>query len=59
MTLENVLGMSGALGIVALIIVGILWFVLTIFILCIMEVRSFRMLMVFSRVVLVLATDPS
>lgn len=59
MTLENVLGMSGALGIVALIIVGIMWFVLTIFILCIMEVRSFRMLMAFSRVVLVLATDPS
>lgn len=44
MTLANVLGMSGALGIVALIVVGMMWFVLTIFILCIMEVCSIRML---------------
>lgn len=38
MTLENVLGMSGIIGIVALVAVGAMWFTLTVFILCIMEV---------------------
>jgi len=37
MTLEGVLGMSGITGIIALIIMGVFWFILTVFILCIME----------------------
>lgn len=39
MTLDNVLGMGGVVGWIALIIVIVFWFVLTVFILCIMEVR--------------------
>ena len=38
MTLDNVLGMPGILGLVALVIVGALWFGLTVGILCVMEV---------------------
>lgn len=38
MTIANVLGMSGIIGIVALIVIGVMWFILTVFILCIMEV---------------------
>ncbi|KIY68753.1 V0/A0 complex, 116-kDa subunit of ATPase [Cylindrobasidium torrendii FP15055 ss-10] len=37
MTIEGFLNPSGALGWIGLIIVGALWFVLTVFILCIME----------------------
>ncbi|KAJ8463665.1 hypothetical protein ONZ51_g10112 [Trametes cubensis] len=37
MTLANVLGMSGLVGIIALVIVGVMWLVLTISILCVME----------------------
>lgn len=39
MTLENVLGMPGITGIIALVIMGGLWLSLTVGILCIMEVR--------------------
>lgn len=39
MTLANVLGMSGVVGIIALAFVGVMWLVLTISILCVMEVR--------------------
>ena len=39
MTIANVLGMSGIVGIAALVVVGVLWFTLTVCILCIMEVR--------------------
>jgi V-type H+-transporting ATPase subunit a len=37
MTLERVMGMGGIIGIVAFIIIGVFWFSLTVFILCIME----------------------
>lgn len=40
MTIERFLNPVGIIGWVALLIVGSLWFVLTIFILCIMEVRQ-------------------
>ena len=39
MTLENVLGMGGLIGWIALVIMVVFWFTLTVFILCIMEVR--------------------
>jgi hypothetical protein len=39
MTLEGVLGMTGIVGIIALVIMVGFWFALTVFILCIMEVR--------------------
>lgn len=39
MTLEGVLGMGGLIGWIALIIMIGFWFTLTVFILCIMEVR--------------------
>ena len=39
MTLEPVLGTPGVIGIVMTVVVGVLWFILTVFILCIMEVR--------------------
>ena len=39
MTLAPVLGLGGVVGIAALAVVGVLWFILTVFILCIMEVR--------------------
>ena len=38
MTIANALGASGIIGIVALVVVGLMWFTLTVFILCIMEV---------------------
>ncbi|CAL1703326.1 unnamed protein product [Somion occarium] len=37
MTIGTVLGMEGIIGIVAVVIVGSLWLILTVFILCIME----------------------
>ncbi|EKM56054.1 uncharacterized protein PHACADRAFT_257099 [Phanerochaete carnosa HHB-10118-sp] len=37
MTLASVLGVGGIIGIVGLAAVGVMWFVLTVFILCIME----------------------
>jgi len=37
MTLAKVLGIEGIFGIIALIIGGVFWFVLTVFILCVME----------------------
>ena len=40
MTLANVLGMSGIIGVAALVVVGALWFTLTVCILCIMEVSG-------------------
>jgi vacuolar-type H+-ATPase subunit I/STV1 len=40
MTLAKVLGINGIFGIIALIIGGVFWFVLTVFILCVMEVRA-------------------
>jgi hypothetical protein len=39
MTLEMVLGPESILGWVALILMAVFWFALTVFILCIMEVR--------------------
>ena len=39
MTLASVLGVGGIIGIVGLAAVGVMWFILTVFILCIMEVR--------------------
>ena len=39
MTLAKVLGMGGIIGIVAVLIIVVFWFFLTIFILCVMEVR--------------------
>lgn len=39
MTLSKVLGLDGVIGWIALAIMGTAWFVLTVFILCIMEVR--------------------
>jgi hypothetical protein len=41
MTLGNVLSMTGVVGIIAKIFVGVMWFSLTVFILCVMEVRGF------------------
>ena len=38
MTIANVLGMSGIIGIVAVVVTGLIWFTLTVCILCIMEV---------------------
>ena len=38
MTIANVLDMSGLVGIAAIVVVGVMWLVLTIFILCVMEV---------------------
>lgn len=38
MTIGVVLGMPGIIGIVALVVVGAIWFTLTVFILCLMEV---------------------
>lgn len=40
MTMENVLGMTGLVGLVAKLVVGVLWLVMTIGILCVMEVRA-------------------
>lgn len=40
MTIENVLGMTGIVGVIATIFAFALWFVLTIAILCVMEVRT-------------------
>lgn len=40
MTLANVLGPTSILGWIALVIMTVFWFTLTIFILCIMEVCS-------------------
>lgn len=40
MTIANVLGLSGIIGIVALVVVGAIWFTLTVAILCIMEVSN-------------------
>ena len=40
MTLGVVIGMEGIVGIIALVVVGVMWFILTVFILCIMEVRA-------------------
>lgn len=40
MTLENVLGMTGLIGLVAKLVVGVLWLVMTIGILCVMEVSA-------------------
>ena len=42
MTIANVLDMSGLVGIAAIVVVGVMWLVLTIFILCVMEVGLFR-----------------
>lgn len=39
MTLENVLGMTGITGMIAIAMIGVFWFSSTVFILCIMEVR--------------------
>jgi len=39
MTLAKVLGMGGIVGIIAIIMIGMFWFLATIFILCLMEVR--------------------
>jgi hypothetical protein len=38
MTLESFLGPTSVLGWIGLIVAGVLWFVLTVFILCVMEV---------------------
>ena len=40
MTLAPVLGVPGVIGIIGLVLVGTLWFILTVAILCIMEVRA-------------------
>lgn len=39
MTLENALGLTGIIGTITLVITVMFWFSLTVFILCIMEVR--------------------
>lgn len=39
MTLENVLGMEGISGIIIIMLTGVMWFTLTVGILCLMEVR--------------------
>lgn len=39
MTLEKVLGMTGIIGTIAIVIMGVFWLALTIAILCLMEVR--------------------
>lgn len=39
MTLAGVLGMPGLFGWIAVVLMGVFWFILTVFILCIMEVR--------------------
>lgn len=41
MTLEGVLGMTGIFGIIVILVMGVFWLVLTIAILCVMEVRYF------------------
>ncbi len=41
MTLDTVLGIPGVLGIIALAIMGVVWFTLTVGILCVMEVRAY------------------
>lgn len=38
MTIGGVLGMPGVLGVVAVLVIGSIWFVLTVGILCLMEV---------------------
>ena len=40
MTLENVLEMTGLVGLVAKAVVGVLWLLMTISILCVMEVSA-------------------
>lgn len=40
MTLENVLGMQGIFGVITILLTGVMWFVLTVAILCVMEVRN-------------------
>lgn len=40
MTLGNVLGLNGLVKFAALAVIGPMWFIMTIFILCIMEVRA-------------------
>lgn len=42
MTLAGVLGIPGLFGWIAVVLMGAFWFVLTVFILCIMEVRWLR-----------------
>lgn len=39
MTIGKVLGMPGVIGTIAVAVAGVLWFILTVAILCIMEVR--------------------
>lgn len=39
MTLDNVLGMEGIFGVIAIVFMGVMWFTLTVVILCVMEVR--------------------
>ena len=39
MTLAGVLGIPGLFGWIAVVLMGAFWFILTVFILCIMEVR--------------------
>lgn len=39
MTLEKVLGMEGIFGIIIIIFTVVMWFTLTVFVLCLMEVR--------------------
>ena len=41
MTIAGALGMDGVIGWIAIAVVGTLWFILTVFILCIMEVCGF------------------
>lgn len=40
MTIAKVLGLDGVIGWIAVAIMGSMWFILTVFILCIMEVRA-------------------
>ena len=42
MTIAGALGMDGVIGWIAIAVVGTLWFILTVFILCIMEVCGFH-----------------
>ena len=39
MTLDNVLGMEGIFGVIAIVFMGVMWFTLTVVVLCVMEVR--------------------
>lgn len=46
MTIANVLEMTGVVGLVAKVVVGVLWLIMTIAILCVMEVSALIVIVV-------------